>query len=66
MEFRDLLNILENSGLISIKSAKKSKEALVCLTLSLNVRAEDIIKSCEGSHMLEKVIQLGKGYQKSK
>jgi hypothetical protein len=60
--FKDIINMLENSGLVTSKSNQKSKGSLSSTTLALNIRAEDVIKSCEGSHLLEKVIQYGKKF----
>lgn len=58
-EFKELISMLETSGLIILKSAKSSKDSIVSKTISLNVRAEEIDKACKENHILARVLENG-------
>ena len=59
VEFNELLALLENNGLISIKSTKSNKESISCQIAGLHIPADEIKKACMENQMLSRVIENG-------
>ena len=58
-EFKELINMIETSGLLTLKALKSSKDSISSQMVSLNVQVTEIDKACRENHTLARVLDNG-------